>query len=107
MTAEEAIKIIERKSSIPLENESFREIEEAYDMAINALKKVQDYETQWVDDLNNPLEPLKLSAALSCELLMLKKNPKDTSILDYTVIAALQDCLKRYAGEKGAREDEA
>lgn len=24
-----------------------------------------------------------------------------------TVIAALEDCLKRYAGEKGAREDEA
>lgn len=107
MTAEEAIKIIERKSSIPLENESFREIEEAYDMAINALKKVQDYEAQWTDDMNNPLEPLKLSAALSCELLMLKKNPKDISILDYTVIAALQECLKRYAGAKGALEDEA
>lgn len=111
MTAEEAIKIIERKSSIPLGNESFREIEEAYDMAINALKKVQDYETQWADDSINPLEPLKLSAALSCELLMLKrrmkKNPKDISILDYTVIAALQDCLKRYAGAKGARDNEA
>ena len=111
MTAEEAIKIIECKSSIPLENESFREIEEAYDMAINALKKVQDYEAQWTDDMNNPLEPLKLSAALSCELLILKrrmkKNPKDISILDYTVIAALQECLKRYAGAKGAREDEA
>ena len=111
MTAEEAIKIIERKSSIPLENESFREIEEAYDMAINALKKVQDYEAQWTDDMNNPLEPLKLSAALSCELLILKrrmeKNPKDISILDYTVIAALQDCLKRYAGAKGARDNEA
>lgn len=109
MTAEEAIKIIERKSSIPLENESFREIEEACDMAINALKKVQDYETQWADDSINPLEPLKLSAALSCELLILKrrmkKNPKDISILDYTVIAALQDCLKRYAGAKGAREE--
>ena len=111
MTAEEAIKIIERKSSIPLGNESFREIEEAYDMAINALKKVQDYETQWIDDLNNPLEPLKLSCALNSELFKLKyrkeNKPKEICSLDYTVIAALQDCLKRYAGEKGARDNEA
>lgn len=111
MTAEEAIKIIERKSSIPLENESFREIEEACDMAINALKKVQDYERQWADDSINPLEPLKLSCALNSELFKLKyrkeNKPKEICSLDYTVIAALQDCLKRYAGQKGARKDEA
>lgn len=108
MTAEEAINIIkiaiaEVEWNYPLD------YAEAFKAAIEALNKVQDYETQWADDLNNPLEPLKLSAALSCELLMLKrrmkKNPKDISILDYTVIAALQDCLKRYAGEKGAREE--
>ena len=99
MTAKEAIKEIDKRIA--------PEYIEVLKTALEALKKVQDYERQLADDSNNPLEPLKLSAALSCELLMLKKNPKDTSILDYTVIAALQDCLKRYAGEKGAREDEA
>ena len=99
MTAKEAIKEIDKRIA--------PEYIEVLKTALEALKKVQDYEMQWADDSNNPLEPLKLSAALSCELLMLKKKPKDISILDYTVIAALQDCLKRYAGEKGAREDEA
>lgn len=99
MTAKEAIKEIDKRIA--------PEYIEVLKTALEALKKVQDYERQLADDSNNPLEPLKLSAALSCELLMLKKNPKDTSILDYTVIAALQECLKRYAGAKGAREDEA
>lgn len=99
MTAKEAIKEIDKRIA--------PEYIEVLKTALEALKKVQDYERQLADDSNNPLEPLKLIAALSCELLMLKKKPKDISILDYTVIAALQDCLKRYAGEKGAREDEA
>ena len=114
MTAEEAIEILKDDKELYESEICYAgdgtpdgDLIQTLDMAINALKKVQDYEAQWTDDMNNPLEPLKLSAALSCELLMLKKNPKDTSILDYTVIAALQDCLKRYAGEKGAREDEA
>lgn len=106
MTPQEAIKTLE-VAKAEVEWDYPLDYAIAIDTAIEALKKVQDYETQWADDLNNPLEPLKLSAALSCELLMLKKNPKDISILDYTVIAALQDCLKRYAGAKGAREDEA
>lgn len=109
MTAEEAIKEIDERIALA-EKEYCNEVPEyieALKTAIEALNKVQDYEMQWADDSNNPLEPLKLSAALSCELLMLKKKPKDISILDYTVIAALQDCLKRYAGQKGARKDEA
>ena len=109
MTAEEAIKEIDERIALA-EKEYCKEVPEyieALKTALEALKKVQDYEMQWADDSNNPLEPLKLSAALSCELLMLKKKPKDISILDYTVIAALQDCLKRYAGQKGARKDEA
>ena len=110
MTAEEAINII-KIAIAEVEWNYPRDYAEAFKAAIEALKKVQDYEAQWTDDMNNPLEPLKLSAALDCELLILKrrmeKNPKDISILDYTVIAALQECLKRYAGAKGAREDEA
>ena len=109
MTAKEAIKEIDERIALA-EKEYCKEVPEYIEVlktALEALKKVQDYEMQWADDSNNPLEPLKLSAALSCELLMLKKNPKDISSLDYTVIAALQDCLKRYAGQKGARKDEA
>lgn len=72
---------------------------QALDMAIEALKKVQDYETQWLDDAENPLEPLKLTCALNSEIFKLKfrmeNKPKEISILDYTIIAALQDCLKR------------
>ena len=114
MTAEEAIEILKDDKGLYGSEVCYAgdgtpegDLIQALDMAIEALKKVQDYETQWADDSNNPLEPLKLSAALSCELLMLKKNPKDISSLDYTVIAALQDCLKRYAGAKGARDNEA
>lgn len=80
---------------------------QALDMAIEALKKVQDYEAQWIDDIDNPLEPLKLSAALNAEIFVLKERlknkPKEISTLDYTVIAALQDCLKRYA-KRGEEE---
>ena len=77
---------------------------QALDMAIEALKKMQDYETQWIDDLNNPLEPLKLSCALNSELFKLKyrkeNKPKEICSMVYTVIAAVQDCLKRYAVDK-------
>lgn len=36
---------------------------EALRIAIKAVEKVQDYEAQWLNDINNPLEPLKLSKA--------------------------------------------
>lgn len=39
MTEAEALEIIKRKSSIPMGNETFDEIEEAYDIAIAALEK--------------------------------------------------------------------
>ena len=68
---------------------------------INALEKVEKYEKQWIEDMNNPLEPLKLSSALNSELFKLeyrKENkPQDINILDYTVIYALKDCLDRYS----------
>ena len=39
MNAEEAIAIIRRKTSIPESGETFEDIEKAYDMAVEALKK--------------------------------------------------------------------
>ena len=87
------------------------------DYAISALKEVQQYreigtveecrkavenkkkcEKQWHNDMENPLEPIKVYSALKSEILKLelriKNRPKDISILDYTVIAALQKVLK-------------
>ena len=85
--------------------------------AISALKEIQQYreigtveecreavankkkcEKQWHNDMENPLEPIKVYSALKSEILKLelriKNRPKDISILDYTVIAALQKVLK-------------
>lgn len=67
-----------------------------------AMEMKQKYETQWIDDINNPLEPLKLSSALRSEIFKLEyrkaNKPKEINILDYTVIYALKDCLERYSG---------
>lgn len=43
MTIQKAIEIIERKSSIPEEGESFKDISEAFDIAVDALKEIQKY----------------------------------------------------------------
>jgi hypothetical protein len=76
---------------IPIEN---------VEIIISALEMKQKYEKQWVDDISNPLEPLKLSSALQSELFKLQyrkeNNPKEINVLDYTVIYALKDCLERY-----------
>lgn len=72
-----------------------------FDRAIEALKMKQRYEKQWIDDLSNPLEPLKLASALDSEIFKLKyrkaNKPKEINVLDYTVIYALKDCLERYS----------
>lgn len=103
MTAKEAIDNLEYLISEDCTESQFGFIPEI-EMAIEALEKVQDYETQWADDGDNPLEPLKLSCALNSELFKLKyrkeNKPKEICSLDYTVIAALQDRLKRYAVDK-------
>lgn len=77
---------------------------EYLELVINALELKQKHETQWLNDINNPLEPLKLSSALNSEIFKLEyrkaNKPEEISILDYTVIAALKDCLERYANQK-------
>lgn len=98
MTPKEAIKILEAARA-KVEWNYTLDYAIAIDTAIEALQKVQDYEAQWIEDTKKPLEPLKLSSALNSEIFKLKyrmKNkPKEVNILDYTIIAALQDCLKR------------
>lgn len=107
MTPKEAIKQL---ASLIINSQSFHEEEgdiwekdiEALRIAIKAVEKVQDYEAQWLNDINNPLEPLKLSSALDSEIFKLKyrmgNEPEKINMLDYTIIAALQDCLNRYKG---------
>ncbi len=43
MSVEEAIEILERKTTIPNDGESFDTINEAFDMAIKALKHMDDF----------------------------------------------------------------
>ncbi|GFO86480.1 hypothetical protein [Anaerostipes butyraticus] len=113
MTEKEAIRRLEM-----YRNWGFSQrLNEAVDTAIKALKEIQEYrelgtveecreamankkkcEKQWHNDMENPLEPIKVYSALKSEILKLelriKNRPKDISILDYTVIAALQKVLK-------------
>ena len=63
-----------------------------------AVENKKKCEKQWRNDMENPLEPIKVYSALKSEILKLelriKNRPKDISILDYTVIAALQKVLE-------------
>lgn len=62
-----------------------------------AAEKVSKYEKQYIHDMNNPLEPSKVSSALDSEIFKLsyrkQNNPDEINVLDYTVIAALQKVL--------------
>ena len=107
MTSDEAREAIKQLASLIINSQLFHQDEgdiwekdiEALRIAIKAVEKVQDYEAQWLNDINNPLEPLKLSKALDSEIFKLKYNePEKINMLDYTIIAALQDCLNRYKG---------
>lgn len=66
------------------------------------LKKM---ESQTLDNINDPLEPLKISSALKSELLKLQfrkaEKPESISPLDYTVIAALKEALEKRTRDNG------
>ena len=74
-------------------------------MEAAALEMFEHYETlkkmesQTLDNINDPLEPLKISSALKSELLKLQfrkaEKPENISPLDYTVIAALKEALEK------------
>ena len=87
---EEAIKALE-------EIQQYREIGTVEECR-EAVENKKKCEKQWHNDMENPLEPIKVYSALKSEILKLelriKNRPKDISILDYTVIAALQKVLK-------------
>ena len=76
---------------------------------LEELKELREYqermEIQYLDDMNNPLEPLKLQNALNSEIMKYefrKKNkPEEINILDYTVMYALKHCLEEMAEVSG------
>lgn len=119
MTENEAIKALRLDGGIEIDGRPKRisEFFEGLGIAVSALKEIQQYreigtvkecreamankkkcEKQWHNDMENPLEPIKVYSALKSEILKLelriKNRPKDISVLDYTVIAALQKVLK-------------
>ena len=59
---------------------------------------------QYIDAVDNPLEPLKLAKALQSEIYKYnyrKENkPQDVNVLDYTVMYALKHCLEEQLKEK-------
>ena len=60
-------------------------------------------EIQYLDNIKNPLEPLKLKSALESEIFKYnyrkEHKPKDISPLDYTIMYALKHCLEEQIKE--------
>lgn len=83
---------------------------EHYQLAdwLEELKELREYKkkmkTQFLDDIENPLEPIKLSSALESEVLKYKyreeHDPQKISPLDYTIIYALKHCLEEQLKER-------
>ena len=79
---------------------------------LEELKFLREYkermEMQYLDDIDNPLEPLKLQSALQSEILKFnyrkEHKPQDINILDYTVMYALKHCLEEQLKAGGENE---
>ena len=75
---------------------------------LEELKALREYkekmEMQYLDDIDNPLEPLKLQSALQSEIFKFnyrkEHKPQDINILDYTIMYALKHCLEEQLKEK-------
>ena len=69
---------------------------------LEELKELREYKkkmkAQFLDDIENPLEPIKLSSALESEIFKYEyraeHDPQKISPLDYTIIYALKHCLE-------------
>lgn len=70
-----------------------------------AMETAKACEAQYLDNMSDPLEPLKISSALKSELLKLQfrkaEKPESISPLDYTVIAALKEALEKRKQDNG------
>lgn len=74
---------------------------------LEELKELREYKkkmkAQFLDDIENPLEPIKLSSALESEIFKYEyraeHDPQNISPLDYTIIYALKHCLEEQLKE--------
>ena len=79
---------------------------------LEELKELREYkkrmEMQYLYDIDNPLEPLKLQSALQSEIFKFnyrkEHRPQDINILDYTVMYALKHCLEEQLKAGGESE---
>lgn len=66
---------------------------------LEAMQTARACQVQYLDNIKDTLEPLKISSALRSELFKLQirkaEKPEDISVLDYTVIAALKEALEK------------
>ncbi len=91
MSIEEAIAILKNGANAKTYEDQVR----ARNIAIEALKEKQERDNtkQWLDDMDNPLEPLKVESALQSEVMTMnyrkEHKPDSISVLDYTIIAVL------------------
>lgn len=76
---------------------------------LEAMQTARACQAQYLDNIKDPLEPLKISSALRSELLKLQirktEKPEDISVLDYTVIAALKEALEKRLPEENECND--
>lgn len=87
----------------------------AYDVdkVAEELKELRAYkermEMQYLKNIDNPLEPLKLQSALQSEIFKYeyrkKHKPQDINILDYTIMYALRHCLEEQIKSGGTKGD--
>ena len=83
-------------------NEKAAEEHEQLAEWLEELKALREYkqrmEMQYLDDIDNPLEPLKLQSALQSEIFKFnyrkEHKPQDINIIDYTIMYALKHCLE-------------
>ena len=103
MTIDEAIKQFEYDAECNRADLDLSYAEENEQVAewLEELKALREYkqrmEMQYLDDIDNPLEPLKLQSALQSEIFKFnyrkEHKPQDINIIDYTIMYALKHCL--------------
>ena len=110
MTIDEAIKQFKydaecNRADLDL---SYAEDNEQVAEWLEELKALREYkqrmEMQYLDDIDNPLEPLKLQSALQSEIFKFnyrkEHKPQDINIIDYTIMYALKHCLEEQLKEQ-------
>ena len=110
MTIDEAISKYKNRVEQYKDWENMKDIAEEHEQLaewLEELKALREYkermEMQYLDDIDNPLEPLKLQSALQSEIFKFnyrkEHKPQDINILDYTIMYALKHCLEEQLKE--------